>query len=139
MKNEVKPRLYDVLARVFAQEGVRTCFALLGDANMNWASRLSEAGCRMVYVRHEHCALAAAMAYSRKTRDVGVATAGAMAVGSGVEAAGTAIGLALGAEAAEPGTVAGDPLSAVTSDGCAAGAATATAECRIQRLGERTR
>ena len=44
MKNEVKPRLYDVLAKAFAQEGVRTCFALLGDANMNWASRLSEEG-----------------------------------------------------------------------------------------------
>ena len=28
----------------------------------------------MVYVRHEHCALAAAMAYARKNRDVGVAT-----------------------------------------------------------------
>src|SRR5262244_54656 len=74
MENEVKPRLYDVLAKTFAQEGVRTCFALLGDANMNWASRLSEEGCRMVYVRHEHCALAAAMAYSRKNWDVGVAT-----------------------------------------------------------------
>jgi thiamine pyrophosphate-dependent acetolactate synthase large subunit-like protein len=28
----------------------------------------------MVYVRHEHCALAAAMAYARKTGDLGVAT-----------------------------------------------------------------
>ena len=28
----------------------------------------------MVYVRHEHCAVAAAMAYARKTGDVGVAT-----------------------------------------------------------------
>jgi thiamine pyrophosphate-dependent acetolactate synthase large subunit-like protein len=74
MKDEVKPRVYDMLARAFAQEDVRTCFALLGDANMNWAARLAAAGCRMVYVRHEHCALAAAMAYSRKTRDVGVAT-----------------------------------------------------------------
>src|SRR3974390_1402080 len=74
MKNEAKPRLYDILARAFAQEDVRTCFALLGDANMNWAAKLAEHGCRMVYVRHEHCALAAAMAYSRKTRDVGVAT-----------------------------------------------------------------
>ncbi len=70
MKNHV----YDVLAKAFFQEDVRTCFALLGDANMNWAARLAEAGCRMVYVRHEHCALAAAMAYARKTRDVGVAT-----------------------------------------------------------------
>ena len=74
MQNEVKPRVYDILAKVFAQEGARTCFALLGDANMNWATRLSAEGCRMVYVRHEHCALAAAMAYSRKTGDVGVAT-----------------------------------------------------------------
>src|SRR5260221_4105391 len=41
---------------------------------MNWAARLSEHGCRMIYVRHEHCALAAAMAYARKNRDVGVAT-----------------------------------------------------------------
>src|SRR5258707_14920937 len=74
MKNEAKPRVYDILAKVFAQEDVRTCFALLGDANMNWAARLSEEGCRMVYFRHEHCALAAAMAYSRKNWEVGVAT-----------------------------------------------------------------
>src|SRR6266513_1372951 len=74
MKNEAKPRVYDILAKAFVQEDVRTCFALIGDANMNWAARLSEGGCRMVYVRHEHCALAAAMAYSRKNWDVGVAT-----------------------------------------------------------------
>jgi thiamine pyrophosphate-dependent acetolactate synthase large subunit-like protein len=74
MKNEAKPRVYDILARAFIQEDVRTCFALLGDANMNWAARLSEHGCRMIYVRHEHCALAAAMAYARKNWDVGVAT-----------------------------------------------------------------
>jgi thiamine pyrophosphate-dependent acetolactate synthase large subunit-like protein len=74
MKDDAKPRVYDILAKVFAQEDVRTCFALLGDANMNWAARLASEGCRMVYVRHEHCALAAAMAFSRKTQDVGVAT-----------------------------------------------------------------
>ncbi len=74
MKDDVKPRVYDVLAKAFAQEGVRTCFALLGDANMNWAARLAEQGCRMIYVRHEHCALASAMAYARKQGDVGVAT-----------------------------------------------------------------
>ena len=67
-------RVYDVLAKAFTQENVRTCFALLGDANMNWAARLSEQGCRMIYVRHEHCALASAMAYARKSGDVGVAT-----------------------------------------------------------------
>src|SRR6187549_3927362 len=70
----MKPHVYDILAKAFTQEGVRMCFALLGDANMNWAARLAGEGCRMVYVRHEHCALAAAMAFSRKNSDVGVAT-----------------------------------------------------------------
>jgi acetolactate synthase I/II/III large subunit len=74
MKSEAGARVYDILAKAFMQEDVRTCFALLGDANMNWAARLSEQGCRMIYVRHEHCALAAAMAYARKNADVGVAT-----------------------------------------------------------------
>jgi acetolactate synthase I/II/III large subunit len=74
MKSEAKLRVYDVLAKAFRQEGVGTCFALLGDANMNWAARLSQEGCRMIYVRHEHCALASAMAYARKSGDVGVAT-----------------------------------------------------------------
>lgn len=67
-------RVFDMLARAFAQEGVDTCFALLGDANMNWATRLSEQGCRMIYVRHEHCAVASAMAYARKAGKPGVAT-----------------------------------------------------------------
>jgi thiamine pyrophosphate-dependent acetolactate synthase large subunit-like protein len=74
MKSDATPRVYDILAKAFRQEGVGTCFALLGDANMNWAARLSQEGCRMIYVRHEHCALAAAMAYARKSADVGVAT-----------------------------------------------------------------
>ncbi|HZE60915.1 MAG TPA: thiamine pyrophosphate-binding protein [Burkholderiales bacterium] len=72
--SEAKPRVYDILAKAFAQEGVQTCFALLGDANMNWAARLSGLGCRMIYVRHEHCALASAMAYARKSGDVGIAS-----------------------------------------------------------------
>ena len=74
MKSDLQPRVYDVLAGAFAQEGVRACFALLGDANMNWAERLGQQGCRMVYVRHEHCAVAAAMAYARKSGDIGVAS-----------------------------------------------------------------
>jgi thiamine pyrophosphate-dependent acetolactate synthase large subunit-like protein len=72
--NEAKLHVYDVLAKAFIQEGVGTCFTLMGDANMNWAARLAQQGCRMVYVRHEHCAVAAAMAYARKTSEVGVAT-----------------------------------------------------------------
>jgi len=74
MQNESQPRVHDILAQAFLQEGVRTCFTLMGDANMNWASRLAQKGCRMIYVRHEHCAVAAAMAYARKESDVGVAT-----------------------------------------------------------------
>src|SRR5207253_2317906 len=70
----MKRHVYDILAQAFTHEGVRTCFALLGDANMNWAARLAEQGCHMIYVRHEHCALAAAMAYARKIRDVGLAS-----------------------------------------------------------------
>ena len=74
MTGDAKLHVFDILAKAFTQEDVTTCFALLGDANMNWASRLSQQGCRMIYVRHEHCALAAAMAYARKTGTVGVAT-----------------------------------------------------------------
>ena len=74
MTNEAKPHVYDVLAKAFLQEGVSTCFTLMGDANMNWAARLAEQGCRMIYVRHEHCAVGSAMAYARKTSEVGVAT-----------------------------------------------------------------
>ena len=44
MTTEAKPRVYDVLARTFIQEGVSTCFALLGDANMNWGARMAEHG-----------------------------------------------------------------------------------------------
>ena len=65
---------FDILADVAAQETPGACFALLGDANMNFATRLAEAGCPMIYVRHEHCAVAAAMAHARKTGGVGFAT-----------------------------------------------------------------
>lgn len=65
---------FDQLAQLVAREEIGTCFALLGDANMNFATRLAETGCEMVYVRHEHCAAAAAMAFSRKTGKVGLAT-----------------------------------------------------------------
>src|SRR5688500_2438541 len=74
MTTEAKLHLYDVLARSFIQERLSTCCARRGDANVNWASRLAQQACRMVYVRHEHCAVAAAMAYARKSGEVGVAT-----------------------------------------------------------------
>ncbi len=65
---------YDILAHAFAQEDVAVCFTLMGDANMAFATRLGEAGCRMIYVRHEHCAVAAASAFARKSGEIGVAT-----------------------------------------------------------------
>ena len=67
-------KVYEVLAEVFAAEQVSTCFALSGDANMNWASAMAAEGCDFVYVRHEHCAVAAAMAYARISGKTGVAT-----------------------------------------------------------------
>jgi len=67
-------QVYEVLADVFTAEEANTCFALLGDANMNWAAAMAARGCKFVYVRHEHCAVAASMAYARTTGKVGVAT-----------------------------------------------------------------
>ncbi len=66
--------LYHHLAQAFLHEGVSHCFALLGDANMNWAAALADAGCEFSYVRDEHCAVAAAMSWARTTGEVGVAT-----------------------------------------------------------------
>lgn len=66
--------VYETLADCFTAEGVDTCFALLGDANMNWATALAMRGVRMIHVRHEHCAVAAATAYARKSGKVGIAT-----------------------------------------------------------------
>ncbi|MGB3337721.1 MAG: thiamine pyrophosphate-dependent enzyme [Devosia sp.] len=67
-------RYFDLLASAFLQEEVEVLFALLGDANMYWASRMEERGCAAIHVRHEHCAVAAATAYARVTGRVGVAS-----------------------------------------------------------------
>ncbi|SFR15504.1 thiamine pyrophosphate-binding protein [Poseidonocella sedimentorum] len=68
------PHVFETLAEGFAAEGVETCFALLGDANMAWAAALAARGVRMVYLRHEHCTVAAATAWARKTGRVGIAS-----------------------------------------------------------------
>jgi len=67
-------KTYEVLAEAFIQEKIGPCFALLGDANLAWAARMADLGCQFVYVRHEHCTVAAAMSYARKTDSVGFAT-----------------------------------------------------------------
>src|SRR4051812_49751236 len=102
----MKRHVYDILAMAFAQEEVRTCFALLGDANMNWAARLAEQGCRMIYVRHEHCALASAMAYARKSGTLGVAT---VTCGPGVTQLITALPAAVRAHPPPGGVARGAP------------------------------
>ena len=66
--------VFEWLADSFVNEGVEACFALLGDANMNWATALAGRGVRMIHVRHEHCAVAAATAYARKSGKPGIAT-----------------------------------------------------------------
>jgi acetolactate synthase-1/2/3 large subunit len=65
---------YEIIAEMVMAEGVRDIFALLGDANMHMATHLASRGARLIHVRHEHCAAAAAMAYARKSGTVGVAT-----------------------------------------------------------------
>lgn len=65
---------YHLLAKAFIQEDTQHCFALLGDANMYWATAMANLGCEFTYVRDEHCAVAAAMAWSRTTGKPGVAS-----------------------------------------------------------------
>lgn len=67
-------KVFDWLAEIFHQEGVETNFALLGDGNMYWATRLAEFGTRTIHVRHEHSAVSMAMSYARATQRVGVAS-----------------------------------------------------------------
>ena len=71
---ESSSQVYDVLADLFLQQGVSKCFALLGDANMYWAAALATRGVDFVYVRDEHCGVAAAMSYARTSGKTGLAT-----------------------------------------------------------------
>jgi len=64
----------DVMAQACVAEGVSHAFALLGDGNMHFAASLEAAGCRFTHVRHEHCAVAAAMAYQRVSGELGFVT-----------------------------------------------------------------
>lgn len=66
--------LAHAMAQACAAEGVQQVFALLGDGNMHLAAALAQQGCRFTHVRHEHCAVSAAMAYARVSGNLGVAT-----------------------------------------------------------------
>ena len=67
-------KVYEALANSFYRLELGTCFALLGDGNMHWASSLSDLGNRFVYTRHEHAAVAAATAYARGSGKIGLAS-----------------------------------------------------------------
>jgi glyoxylate carboligase len=59
---------YEVLAQASVAEGVDTVFTLMGDANMYWANAMARHnGVRLVHIRHEHCAVAAAASYTWAT------------------------------------------------------------------------
>ena len=70
-----KSTLYSALAQAFVAEGVDTQFVLMGDGNMHWSTTLAAMpGVATVHVRHEHCAVAAAMAYHLATGKVAAAS-----------------------------------------------------------------
>ena len=70
-----QPVLYDALAEAFVAEGVDTQFILMGDGNMHWTTALSKLpGVRTVSFRHEHCTVAAAMAYHLTTGKIAAAS-----------------------------------------------------------------
>jgi len=65
---------FEFFAHCVVNQKVEHCFALLGDANMQVAATMADLGVTFTYVQHEHCAVAASMAYARKTEKVGVST-----------------------------------------------------------------
>ena len=65
---------FEFFAHCVVNQKVEHCFALLGDANMQVAATMADLGVTFTYVQHEHCAVAASMAYARKTKKVGVST-----------------------------------------------------------------
>ncbi len=67
-------RRYELIADLFCQNDVDTCFALLGDANMHWAGAMYEREVKFIYTRHEHAAVAAAAAYTRSSGKIGCAS-----------------------------------------------------------------
>ncbi len=67
--------LYQALAEAFVAEGVDAQFILMGDGNMHWTTALAKMpGVQTIHVRHEHCTVAAAMAYHLATGKVAAAS-----------------------------------------------------------------
>jgi thiamine pyrophosphate-dependent acetolactate synthase large subunit-like protein len=67
-------KVYEQVAALLSQRGVRTMFGLLGDANMYVSSAFERAGGRFVRVAHEAGAVSMADAHARMTSGLAVAT-----------------------------------------------------------------
>ncbi|MDF1857194.1 thiamine pyrophosphate-binding protein [Pseudooceanicola sp.] len=67
--------IYRAIARAMVAEGITTHFALLGDGNMHFGTVLAEAPeITTINMRHEHCCVAAAMAWSDTTGELALAS-----------------------------------------------------------------
>ncbi len=67
--------IYRAIAQAVAAENVTTHFTLMGDGNMHFATALDEMDqTTTIHMRHEHCTVAAAMAWSGATGGIGLAS-----------------------------------------------------------------
>lgn len=67
-------KVYEMLARAFAAEGVTDVFGVMGDANMYWLDAIDKLGVRQYEVRHEGAGLAMADGWARIAGTPGVTT-----------------------------------------------------------------
>jgi acetolactate synthase-1/2/3 large subunit len=65
-------KVYEALARAFADEGTHAVFTMMGDANMHWLNALDRIGVDIFDVRHEGAGLAMADGYARASGEPGV-------------------------------------------------------------------
>src|SRR4051812_1897678 len=88
----VQHPIYEALADAFVAEGIDTQFVLMGDGNMHWVTALAKRGITTIHVRHEHCAVGAAMGYFLATRRIAAAS---VTCGPGVTQITTALAAAV--------------------------------------------
>src|SRR5271154_775242 len=68
-------KVYEALAKAFADEGTTAVFGMMGDANLYWLNALEKYGVKQYDVRHEGAGLAMADGMARITGQPGVCTA----------------------------------------------------------------
>lgn len=67
------PKMYEVLAQAFIEEGVEVVFGLMGDANMLWMTHMAQwDSVRLIHARHENAAVAMADGYAQASGNVGI-------------------------------------------------------------------